>query len=55
MEIKTEFLYTYTNEIDKLLQSVAMSRCNNHKVIIYGLIAFISLLTFEFVASFFVK
>ncbi len=46
MEIKTEFLNAHTNEIDKLL-----SRCNNQKVIIYGLITLISLLTFGFVAS----
>jgi hypothetical protein len=46
MEIKTEFLNAYTNEIDKLL-----SHCNNQKAIIYGLIALISILTFGFVAS----
>lgn len=50
MEIKTEFLNAHTNEIDKLL-----SRCNNQKVIIYGLITLISLLTFGFVASFYLK
>jgi len=50
MEIKTEFLGVYTYEIDKLL-----SYCNNQKLIIYGLIALISLLSFGFVASFFLK
>ncbi len=50
MEIKTEFLDEYTNKIDKLL-----SCCNNQKVIIYALIALISMLTFGIVASFFLK
>ena len=50
MEIKTEFLHEYTNKIDKLLK-----RCNNQKDIIYGLVAFISLSIFGFVASFFLK
>ena len=49
MEIKTEFLDEYTNEIDKLL-----SHSNNQKYNIL-LIALISLLTFGFVASFFLK
>ncbi len=50
MEIKTEFVDEYTSKIDKLL-----NHSNNQKVIIYDLIALISLLTFEFVASFFLK
>jgi hypothetical protein len=50
MEIKTEFLDAYTNEIDKLL-----SHSNNQSLIISGLIALIVLLAFGFVASFFLK
>jgi hypothetical protein len=50
MEIKTEFLDEYTIKIDKLL-----SHSNDQKMIIYGLIALISLLTFGFVFSFFLK
>jgi hypothetical protein len=50
MEIETEFLEQYTNKIDKLI-----SHSNNQNHIIYGLIAFISLSIFGFVASFFLK
>ena len=50
MEIKTEILDNYTRRIDKLL-----NRCIIQKYIIYGLVAFISLSIFGFVASFFLK
>ncbi len=50
MEIKTESLDTYTRRVNKLFKHY-----NNQKYIIYGLVAFISLSIFGFVASFFLK
>jgi hypothetical protein len=40
MEVKTEFIDTYTKTVDK-----SLIQCQTHKTIVYVLIALISLLT----------